>query len=53
MCTFLLTIEEYDNISDATAREKQLKNGHKQWKWNLVKQYNPELEDWYDTLRGW
>ena len=53
MCTFLLTIEEYDNISDAIAREKQLKNEHKQWKWNLVKQNNPTLEDWYDTLRGW
>ncbi|HCI70334.1 MAG: endonuclease [Bacteroidetes bacterium] len=49
----LVYAEEYDNISDAIAREKQLKNWHKQWKWNLVKQNNPTLEDWYDTLRGW
>ncbi|OAN61204.1 endonuclease [Balneola sp. EhC07] len=51
--TVLIYAEEYDNISDAIAREKQLKNWHKQWKWNLVKQNNPKLEDWYDTLRGW
>ncbi|OAN64402.1 endonuclease [Balneola sp. EhC07] len=51
--TILIYAEEYDTISDAIAREKQLKNWHKQWKWNLVKQNNPTLEDWYDTLRGW
>ena len=50
--TILVYAEEYDNISDAIAREKQLKNWHSQWKWNLVKQDNPKLEDWYDTLRG-
>jgi putative endonuclease len=51
--TILIYAEEYDNIGDAIAREKQLKNWHKQWKWNPVKQNNPKLEDWYDTLRGW
>ena len=51
--SILIYAEEYDNISDAIAREKQLKNWHKQWKWNLVKQSNPKLKDWYDTLRGW
>ncbi len=50
--TILVYAEEYDNISDAIAREKQLKNWHKRWKWNLVKQHNPKLEDWYETLRG-
>ncbi len=35
--TILIYAEEYNNISDAIAREKQLKNGHKQWKWNPVK----------------
>jgi len=35
--TILIYAEEYDNISE----------------WNLVKQNNPKLEDWYDTLRGW
>lgn len=50
--TILIYAEEYGNISDAIAREKQLKNWHSNWKWNLVKQYNPNLEDWYQTLRG-
>ena len=63
MCTFLLTIEELRFISELPITfiqecgiinwEKQLKNWDKQWKWNLVKQNNPKLEDWYDTLRGW
>ena len=51
--TILIYAEEYDNIGDAIAMEKQLKNWHKQWKWNLVKQNNPKLEDWYFTLKGW
>lgn len=49
--TVLIYAEEYDSISDAITREKQLKNWHSSWKWNLVKQYNPKLEDWYETLR--
>ncbi|MBI6115341.1 GIY-YIG nuclease family protein [Salegentibacter maritimus] len=27
----------------AKAREKQLKNWHKSWKWNLIKKFNPTL----------
>ncbi|MBO6524462.1 MAG: GIY-YIG nuclease family protein [Balneolaceae bacterium] len=48
----LVYAEEYDSISDAIAREKQLKSWRKQWKWELVKNQNPKLEDWYKTLRG-
>jgi putative endonuclease len=48
----LVYTEEFDSIVDAIDREKQLKNWHKEWKWNLVKQHNPKLEDWYETLRG-
>lgn len=36
--TILVYAEEFDSISDAIAREKQLKNWHKEWKWNLVKE---------------
>ncbi len=50
--TILVYAEEFDSIVDAIDREKQLKNWHKEWKWNLVKQHNPKLEDWYETLRG-
>lgn len=50
--TVLVYAEEFDSISDVVAREKQLKNWHKEWKWNLVKSQNPRLIDWYETLRG-
>lgn len=50
--TILIYAEEFDSIVDAIDREKQLKNWHKEWKWNLVKQHNPRLEDWYETLRA-
>jgi putative endonuclease len=51
-CTILLYAEEYDSISDAIAREKQLKSWKREWKWELIKKSNPELVDWYPTLRG-
>lgn len=44
-CTDLLYYEDFDDIVAAIAREKQLKNWHKEWKWNLVKVQNPELKD--------
>lgn len=50
--TILVYAEEFESISDAIAREKQLKSWKKQWKWELVKSQNPKLEDWYETLRG-
>ncbi len=47
----LVYYEEFPAITDAIAREKQLKNWHRDWKWNLIKQANPELKDlacqWY------
>ena len=50
--TILVCAEEYDSVSDAIVREKQLKKYHKQWQRNLLKEFNPTLEDWYETLRG-
>jgi putative endonuclease len=41
----LIYFERILGMQDAIAREKQLKNWHKDWKWNLVKEYNPELLD--------
>lgn len=39
----LVYFEEYKNINDAIAREKQLKNWHRDWKFNLIKETNPQL----------
>ena len=49
---YLLYYEEHTTIKDAIEREKQLKRWHKEWKWNLIKEENPNLldiaKDWYD-----
>jgi putative endonuclease len=47
----LMYFEEFTNIVQAIAREKQIKNWHKEWKWNLIKSVNPELRDLYEDLR--
>lgn len=41
----LVYYEEYPTIIDAIKREKQLKNWHREWKINLIRQLNPELND--------
>ncbi len=41
----LVYIEEYNDIKLAIAREKQLKNWHREWKINLIKKVNPDFED--------
>src|SRR5581483_11126639 len=41
----LVYVEEYNDITEAIAREKQLKNWHRAWKLNLIRQTNPELTD--------
>ena len=48
--SILIYFEEFDDYRDAFAREKQLKNWHKDWKWNLAKLSNPELKDLYLEL---
>ena len=46
----LLYFEEFTAIDQAIAREKQLKNWHREWKWNLIKEKNPELNDLFEKL---
>src|SRR4030042_2943840 len=47
----LIYYEEFSNVNDAIAREKQIKGLSRQKKFNLVKEQNPQLndlaEDWY------
>jgi len=40
----LIYFEEFSDIEQAIAREKQLKNWHKEWKLNLIKEMNPTLK---------
>ncbi|MDP2649206.1 MAG: GIY-YIG nuclease family protein [bacterium] len=41
----LVYLEEFTDIKEAIAREKQLKNWHREWKLNLIKKVNPEFND--------
>ena len=46
----LVYFEQTERLTDAIAREKQLKNWHKDWKINLIKTMNPEWKDLYEDL---
>ncbi|PRP66015.1 GIY-YIG nuclease family protein [Nonlabens agnitus] len=46
----LVYFEEFQLVHDAIAREKQLKNWHRQWKINLIESENP---DWNDLAENW
>ena len=41
--TELIYFEDFIDSSSARKREKQLKNWHKDWKWNFIKKSNPNL----------
>ena len=43
--TKLIYYESCPSINDAIAREKQLKNWHRDWKINLIKTTNPNMND--------
>jgi len=42
---YLIYFEEFSDINQAIYREKQLKNWHKDWKWDLIRTSNPNLND--------
>lgn len=46
----LLYYEIFDNITDAIAREKQLKHWNREWKMKLIREFNPLLEDLYSKI---
>ena len=49
-CKKVVFYEFHPNISEAIAREKQLKRWHREWEFNLIKESNPELKDLYRKL---
>ena len=49
--TDLMYYEDFPDIYQAIDREKQLKNWHRDWKINLIKSVNPEMNDLYWGIR--
>jgi putative endonuclease len=49
---YLVYYEDAGTIVDAIAREKQLKNWHREWKINLIKSKNPEMKDLSNDVLG-
>ncbi len=41
----LVYFEQYTDVNNAIAREKQLKRWHRQWKINLITETNPDFND--------
>lgn len=44
-CHYLMYYEDYADIRNAIAREKQLKNWLREWKIELIRKDNPDLID--------
>ena len=49
-CDRLVYFEACDSMEAAIIREKRLKNGHREWKVNLIEKDNPNWQDLSDTL---
>ncbi len=49
-CTKLVYYENFLNVEEAIAREKQLKNWRREWKLNLINQANPQWRDLCEEL---
>ena len=48
----LVYYEVSNDINSAIAREKQLKNWHKEWKINLIEESNPDWKDLSSQMLG-
>jgi putative endonuclease len=49
--TKLVYYEATTDVGSAIEREKQLKNWHREWKMNLIKEFNPEWKDLGEMLK--
>ncbi len=48
--TNLVYFEQLENINEAIAREKQLKNWRRNWKVALIEKDNPSWKDLYNSI---
>ena len=48
----LVYYEVTDDVISAIGREKQLKNWHRDWKINLIKEFNPNWKDLGEEFLG-
>ena len=46
----LIYLEEYNDVYEAIEREKQLKKWNREWKDELINEFNPK---WEDLSEGW
>ncbi len=46
----LVYYEQTEEVETALNREKQLKRWHRQWKINLIKEFNPEMKDLFESI---
>ena len=49
-CKQLVYYEEFDNMTNAIEREKQIKSGSRKKKLSLIEKMNPKWLDLYETL---
>ena len=49
--TKLVYYEATTDVRSAIEREKQLKNWHRDWKMNLIKDFNPDWKDLGEMLK--
>ncbi|WP_289034222.1 GIY-YIG nuclease family protein [uncultured Roseibium sp.] len=49
-CKTLVWYQEFTDIADAIAKEKQIKRWRRQWKFELIEKLNPSWRDLYLDL---
>jgi putative endonuclease len=50
-CHKLVYYEFFPSIIEAIHREKQLKNWHREWKINLINEFNPSWDDLTEKVK--
>ena len=49
-CTDLIYFEFHENIESAIGREKQMKKWKREWKENLISEFNPLKKDLFNEV---